>query len=123
MRDIRIDQTSETEQVVAKTIERLGWGLLLIWVGIAFLANVGWGGGLVGVGVILLGAQAARAYYGLKIDRFGLALGVCFAVAGFSRLFDLQLDKAPISGWLVPILFIVAGVAALVSAWRRRPGA
>jgi len=112
-----------TKQVVVKTIERLGWGLLFIWVGIAFLANVGWGAGLVGVGVILLGAQAARTYFGLTIDRFGLALGVCFAVAGLSRLFDLQLDKTPISSWLVPILFIVAGVASLVSAWRHRPGA
>lgn len=118
-----MDPTNETRQVVAKTIERIGWGLLFIWAGIAFLAQVGWGGGLVGAAVILLGAQAARAYYGLKIEVFGLALGLCFAVAGLSRLFDLPLDKAPISGWLVPILFIVAGVAALVSAWRHRPGA
>lgn len=123
MRDIRIDVTNEAKQVIAKTIEKSGWGLLFIWVGIAFLAKVGWGGGLVGIGVIILGSQAARTYFELKLEKFGLALGAGFAVAGFSRLFDLQLDKEPISGWLVPILFIVAGLAALLSAWRHRPGA
>lgn len=123
MRDIRIDQATEVNQVVAKTIESIGWGLLFIWVGTAFLSNVGWGGGLLGVGVIMLGSQVARTYFGLKLEWFGLVLGLCFAVAGLSRLLDLQLDTAPISAWLVPMLFIVAGVAALVSAWRHRPGA
>lgn len=122
MRDIRIDQTSDARKIIAKTIERIGWGLFFIWAGTAFLAHVGWGGSLAGIGAIMLGAQAARTCFGLKIDWFGLALGMCFAVAGLSQLFDLQLDKAAISGWLVPILLIVAGVAALVSAWRHRPG-
>ena len=71
----------------------------------------------------MLGAQAARTWCGLKIDMLGLLLGMCFAVVGLMRLFDLQWDNAPFSGWIVPIMFIVAGVAALVSAWRHRPGA
>lgn len=123
MREIRIDQSTEQNQVIAKTIERIGWGLLFIWVGVAFLANIGWGSGLLGVGAIMLGAQAARSYFGMNLDLFGLALGVCFAVGGLSQMFDLRLDMAPISGWLVPLLFIAAGVAALVSAWRHRTGA
>ena len=123
MRDIRIEVLDEPQRVDLKTIERLGWGLLLIWVGVAILANIGWAGGLLGAGVILLGAQAARLYFDLRTDTFGVLLGLCFAVAGFSRLLDLQLDKAPISAWLVPSLFILAGVAALLSAWRHRPRA
>jgi hypothetical protein len=123
MKDIRIDQPTEVNQGVAKTIEGIGWGLLFIWVGIAFLSSVGWGGGLLGVGAIMLGSQAARTYFGMKLDWFGLVLGLCFAAAGLSRLLDLHWDTAPISGWIVPILFIVVGVAALVSAWRHRPGA
>ena len=122
MNNIQLEQIKKMKQITAKTIDRSGWGLFFIWIGIAFMVNVGWGVGLLGVGIIMLGAQAARTYFGLKLDWFGLALGVCFAVAGVSRLFDLQLDKAPISAWLVPSLFIVAGVAALVSAWRHRPG-
>ena len=90
MRNIRIDQTTEAHHGVAKTIERSGWGLLFIWVGTAFLANVGWGWGLTGVGLIMLGAQAARTWCGLKIDLLGLALGQCFAAAGLMRLVDLQ---------------------------------
>lgn len=123
MNNIQLDQTSTMKQLTAKTIDRSGWGLFFIWIGIAFMVDVGWGVGLLGVGVIMLCVQAARTYFGLKLDWFGLVLGVCFAVAGVSRLFDLHLDKAPISVWLVPSLFIIAGVAALVSAWRHRPGA
>ena len=123
MNNIQLDQTNTMKQITAKTIDRSGWGLFFIWIGIAFMVNVGWGVGLLGVGIIMLGAQATRAYFGSKLDWFGLALGVCLAVGGLSRLFDLQVDTAPISAWLVPSLFIVAGVAALVSAWRHRPGA
>jgi hypothetical protein len=123
MRNIPLDRTAEANHVVAKTIERSGWGLFFIWVGITFLANLGWGVGLLGVGIIMLGAQAAQTSFGLSLDGFGLVLGVCFAGAGLSRLFHMPLDESPISAWLVPSLFIAAGVAALVSAWRHRQGA
>jgi hypothetical protein len=123
MNSIRLDPINTMKQTTARTIDKSGWGLLFIWIGIALMVNVGWGVALLGVGVIMLGGQATRAHFDLKLDWFGLVLGLCFFVAGASRLLDLQLDNAPISAWLVPSLFIVAGVAALVSAWRHRPGA
>ena len=91
--------------------------------GIALLLNLGWGVGLLGVGVVMFASQLERMYFALKVEGFGLVLGVCFAVAGLSRLLDLQWDQAPISAWLVPSLLIVAGATALVTAWRHRPGA
>jgi len=113
--------TVPTGRVSAAMIDAAGWGVFFIWVGVAFLAHVGWGVGLLGVGIIALGAQAARKYFALKADRFGLVLGICFAAAGVLQLLDIHMDKAPFWAGLVPLLFIVVGVAVLVSVWRRRP--
>jgi hypothetical protein len=111
----------EEGRVSAAMIDAAGWGVFFIWVGIALLADVGWGVGLLGVGIIALGGQATRWYFALKLDRFGLVLGIVFVVAGVLRLLDLQADKAPIPAGLVPILCIVVGLAFLVSVWLRRP--
>lgn len=122
MTKIEINQTNPLKQIAEKTIDSSGWGLLLIWIGLALMLDLGWGVGLLGVGAILLGAQATRAYAGHKLDWFGIGIGVCFAVAGVSQLYGLQLDESPISVWLVPGLLILAGLAALASAWQQRSG-
>ena len=119
MNNINYDQTA---RLTAKTLDSIGWGLFFIWVGIAFLANVGWGMGLLGVGLIMIGAQVARTFCGLGVNRFGLVLGTCLAVAGTFRMLGIPLATAPIAAWFIPILLIVAGVAILVSTWKRRSG-
>jgi hypothetical protein len=114
-------RTMETGRVPVATIDKAGWGMSFIWIGVAFLADVGWGVGLLGVGIITLGAQAVRSYFALKLDRFGLVLGILFVAAGVLQLLDIQVGDTPIPAGLVPILFIVVGVAFLVSIWLRRP--
>lgn len=115
------DLTIETGQVLTKMLDTVGWGVFFIWVGIAFLANAGWGVGLLGTGIVALGAQGARSYFSLTVNRFGLMLGVFFAMAGIFRLLDIQLDKTQIPAWALPILLIVLGVAILASLWLHRP--
>lgn len=121
MRVSNSDLTIETGQALTRMLDTVGWGVFFIWIGIAFLANAGWGASLLGVGVILLGAQGARAYFSLTVNRFGLMLGIFLVASGVFRLLDIQLDKTPIPAWAVPILFIVLGVAILVSLWLHRP--
>jgi hypothetical protein len=89
--------------------------VFLLWIGIALLADVGCGVGLVGAGAITLAAQGWRRRLRLKVDRFALLVGILFAVVGVWNLFDVRVD-------LVPLLFIAAGVALLVSTWRRPRG-
>lgn len=108
--------TSQAEELktterphLAKKLDAVGWGLFFIWVGIAFLANLGIGVGLLGVGVITLGAQVVRKSFNLKLEGFWVVVGLLLVVGGLWELFEAKLA-------LVPILLIVVGLAWLVSA-------
>ena len=121
MKDIKIYWPMNTPQAEAKMFDTIGWGVMLIWIGLAFLANVGWGAGLIGVGIIMIGTQVARAYFDLKMDRFGMVFGIFFAMAGVSRVLDIQADKVPFATWIVPALFVIAGVTIIVTTWLDGP--
>lgn len=98
---------------LVKKIDAIGWGLFFVWVGTAFITDIGWGAGLIGVGAIILLGQAARRYAGAKIEKFSLILGVFFVLGGIWALFTIQFS-------FVPILCVVAGLALLVSAVVRK---
>jgi hypothetical protein len=110
MADRYDDQTTVNGRALRRRLEAAGWGLFFIWIGIALFAHVGWGVGLLGAGIITLGAQLARKYFGLKWEGFWVAVGFLFVVGGVWRFFNVQLG-------LLPILCIVAGVALLVSTF------
>ncbi len=109
------DQKLTSKHVLHKKLDAAGWGLFFIWVGIALVAHVGWGAGLLGVGIITLGAQVTRKYFGLKLEGFWVVAGFLFVLGGVWKLFNVPLD-------LMPILCIGAGVALLVSVLVRKPG-
>jgi hypothetical protein len=102
------------KRMVEAVVATSGWGLFFIWIGIALFAHAGWGTSLVGVGIITLGAQVARKYFGLKLEGFWVAVGFFFVLGGVWKLLNVQLG-------LVPILCIVAGVALLVSVFVGMP--
>jgi uncharacterized membrane protein len=123
MNDQRQDQQSikpveqkrtPDRQYLARKLDAIGWGLFFIWVGIAFLADLGWGVGLVGVGVLGLGEQVARRHFNLNLEGFWVVVSFLFIVGGLWTLLDAQVA-------LVPLLLIVAGLAVLVSAFWGRP--
>ncbi len=114
-------QLAENARIPVKKLEAVGWGLFFIWMGVAFLANVGWGVGLLGVGVIALGAQAARKYFGLPVEWFGLIIGIVFVVWGVWELLRIELGESSISGSLLPMLCVVVGIVIVVSALLRKP--
>jgi hypothetical protein len=91
----------------------VGWGLFFVWIGLAWLLNVGTGIGLLGVGVITLGMQAVRKYFNLKSEGFWVVIGVLFVAGGLSELLQVELP-------LAPILIIVAGLAVLISIFRNK---
>lgn len=114
------DRDEMVTRALAKKLEVVGWGLFFIWIGIAFLADLRWGVGFVGVGVIAVGTQVARKYFGLPIERFGLVVGIAFVVWGLWALLSIELGKGRISGSVLPILCIVLGIVFVVSALLRK---
>lgn len=101
------DQRLMNRNVLNRKLEEAGWGLFFIWAGIALLAHVDWGLGLLCLGIIILGAQVTRMYFGLKLEGFWVAAGFCFVLGGVWQLFNLQLG-------LLPVLCPAAGIALLV---------
>ena len=107
MPDTRPDELSEA---ISNNVARAVWGLLLIWAGAALLLHWSWGVGLLGAGVILLAAQAVRRRRGVKVEGFGLVVGLLLVVCGIWNMFDVALE-------LAPLLCIGFGIALLVSIW------
>ena len=96
----------------ASKFEAAGWALFFIWVGIAWLADIGLGVGLLGVAAITLGMQATRKVFGVNVEGFWILVGLGFAVGGLWEWLDVQLP-------LAPIVLIAVGVVLLF--WRVWP--
>jgi len=108
--ELEINQSSE----LAHYVGAVAWGMFFIWVGTAFLMDVGHGIGLLGIGIITLGAQAARRHFNLKLEGFWVVVGFIFLGCGLWALFEARIP-------LVPIALIVAGLVVLFSAGRGKP--
>jgi hypothetical protein len=104
---------SAIKKGMGKRLDAAGWGLFIIWVGVSLLMDFDWGVGLIGVAAIILLGQTARRYFGLRLEKFWVAVGVLFFLGGTWELFQVQVG-------LVPLLLIVAGGALLLSLFRRR---
>ena len=116
----KLDQVDEEKQALARKLDAVGWGMLFIWIGTAFLLNIGWGTGFLGIGIIMLGVQLGRMRFNLPMEGFGLVAGAVFVVTGAWELLKAKMGQEPVPGGLWPILSIAAGVALLVSAVLRK---
>ena len=97
---------------LASTMDTVGLGVFLIWIGIAFWLNlVGWG--LIGAGIITLGDQAIRHCLRIKVEGSWVFVGGLLVMAGVGQLGP----EFP----LAPILLIGAGIAILLSLLRSKP--
>lgn len=97
-------------------LEGIGWAALLIASGTIWLlpeAQVPRGSWLVAVGVILLGLNAVRAAYGIRLNGFSTGAGFLALLAGLSDFYQFKLP-------LFPIVLILIGAVLLMSALRAK---
>ena len=93
----------------------IGWALFFVWVGLAWLLELGLGWGLLGVGFLTLGVQLLRYWFGARVEKFWAVVGVAFLVAGFWELWNIAIP-------LAPVVLIAVGVGLLVSYFARLLG-
>ena len=99
---------------VNRRYELVAWGVLLVWLGVAWLipgdANgIGW----LGIGVILVGVNLLRRLRGIPLNWLSSALGViAFIIGAAKQILSLQGQQVELP--LLPVLFIVIGVLVLV---------
>ena len=98
----------------SKTLEAIGWGVALLWVGVSLLLAFGWALVLMGLGILTLVMQGLRVSSGLKVEQFWLILGAVFLVAGAWQ--SLSGMAFP----LVPVALILLGIAILGNVWIKR---
>ena len=90
-----------------------GWALFFIWVGVAWIADIGLGAGLLGVAIITLGMQGLRKAVRVRVEGFWVLVGLGFAVAGLWQWLDIETP-------LAPFVLIIIGVALFIGrVWPR----
>jgi len=100
---------------LGKRLEEVAWALFLIMTGVLWLAPEVWapeGTWLTGVGLILLGLNAARYLYRLRINALGIVVGSVALVAGIGRVLGGKLPFAP-------LLLVVLGTVMILKAVSR----
>jgi len=120
MNGLQVNPPADPRDTRSDKLTVLSWGLLFIWIGGAFLADVGWPIGVLGVGVIAVAVQVARIYLGLRVEVFGLAAGIAMLAWGAWHVFGESLGLVTIPGGLVPIVLIALGVTLVVRALFQR---
>ena len=103
----------EQQKALNGRLEAMGWGLFLIMVGGFALIpadQIPRGVWSIGVGLIMLGLNGARYYYGLKLSGFTTFLGVLALLGGTGQLLGFDaLDGA--------LLLIILGAYLLLKPW------
>ncbi len=96
-----------------RKVETLAWGALFIWWGITLLIKFPAGFGLIGVGFILLGANAARYFQGIRMNSFSTSIGILALIWGGLELAGTVL-RLPFEMPVFAILLIVLGLMVLI---------
>lgn len=107
------DVEASEKAALNKRLEAIGWGLFLIMLGgFALVPHELVPKGLwsIGVGLIMLGLNAARYFYGIKMSGFTTFLGVISVLSGVTQLVGMHnLDAA--------ILLIILGAYLIIKPW------
>jgi hypothetical protein len=103
----------EAKVALNKRLETIGWGCFLIMLGgFSFVPGEIVPKGLwsIGIGLIMLGLNAARYAYGIKMSGFTTVLGVLSLISGVTQLFGLHSFEGP-------VLLIILGAYLVVKPW------
>jgi hypothetical protein len=113
IQETQIEKDQVKKQALNKRLEAIGWGLFFIMLGGFGLVpseQVPEGVWSIGVAVIMLGLNATRYYYGIKLSGFTTFLGIIALLGGMAQLRGMHsLDGA--------LFLIILGIYLLLKPW------
>ena len=108
------EKAQDTEKAALnKRLEGIGWGLFLIMLGgFGLVPNEVVPKGLwsIGLGVIMLGLNAARYYYKIRMSGFTTVLGILALIGGVLQLLGMHTLEGA-------IFLIILGLYLVVKPW------
>ena len=104
-------KASNPEGKLGNKLDAVSWSLFFIWMGIVMITDAPKSAALIGIGVVILGAQAARRYYQMSLERFWIIVGLLFFFGGLWDMFDLN---APFGAFIL----LAIGALILFSAFK-----
>ena len=114
-------EVEKKQRAVARHLAWIGWGAFLLWVGICWLAPIAIGPALIGVGALALLMQGLRALYGLPVEGFWVAAGLCFGIGGAAQLISIEIPFMPIALLVVGGLVLFGGLVGQLRHHQHRP--
>jgi hypothetical protein len=114
VKELSITNAQDSEKIkLNKRLETIGWGLFLIMLGgFSFVPHemIAKGVWSIGIGVIMLGLNVTRYFYGIRMSGFTTFLGTVSLLSGVTQLLGIHsLDG--------PILLIVLGAYLILKPW------
>lgn len=110
---LRPDDLEQVDPAKDPHAVRIGMGILVFWIGIAWFFDLGLGIGLLGVGAFYIGTQLLRvAMQKLPFMWEQVALGLVFLLAGSATLFGLEVRVGAV---------LLVGVGCLMMFSGRKP--
>lgn len=108
----------EQKRALNGRLEAMGWGLFLVMLGGFALIpgdQIPRGVWSIGVGLIMLGLNAARYYYGLKLSGFTTFLGILALLGGIAQVMGFDALEGA-------LLFIILGAYLILKPWFDKRG-
>jgi cytosine/uracil/thiamine/allantoin permease len=91
-----------------RRLESISWGLFLIMLGgFALLKSVPEGTWLVGAGVIMLGLNALRLLFGIRIGWTTVILGTVALLSGLGSVYGVSIPVGPLLVILIGLTIIL----------------
>ena len=106
---VEIEEQDARSKALSQKLDAIGWGIFFVWIGIAFLLDIGWPWGMIGIAIIILGEASIRRYKKLNVGGFWIVVGLLFLAGGLWELLQMEMSIAPLA-------IIAVGVAILWGA-------